>query len=266
MKRTALVLAVFCLPVVIYAGPEPIPSSGKEMKQVAPPVVECPRWSGFYVGGFGGYSYGATNIHPNLDGDWNTDRGERNVIERTAAHDLSTSGAHAGGLIGYNFQFNRLVLGVEATGAYMWLRDSDNTGDFLVESSGLDYSVPSSLKTHYLATFGPRIGYACCRWMPYVTGGLALGDIDFEQSVFERDTGFFHNIARRSDTEVGWFVGGGLEYALTNHLRLRAEYKYADLGSLTAHSVGSAPFQGFTTDPKAELREHNASFALIYGF
>ena len=52
-------LCAFC--ALAYAGPEQY--SGKEMKQVAPVAAECPNWTGFYIGGFGGYKYGVFDAH-----------------------------------------------------------------------------------------------------------------------------------------------------------------------------------------------------------
>jgi outer membrane immunogenic protein len=266
MKRVAFTLSILCsFAGFAAAGPESF--SGKE--QVAPMPAACPNFGGFYVGAAGGYKFMATDIDPNLNGDWfngsSSDPFDKNFIETRVPGDLDTSGAELGGLIGYNFQINNWVFGVEGAGDYLWLRDSKMVGPFTVPTTSNIYRVSESLKTHYLATFGGRLGYAFCRWMPYVTGGLALGDVDFQQTITQRDT-FFHDIGRTDDTEVGWMVGGGLEYALTNHWRIRAQYQYVDLGSVDHHSVGTSPFEGYTADPSVEVREHNASVALIFGF
>lgn len=262
-KLLPTIAALLVSVIALMAGPEPIPS-GKEMKQVVPLPVECPNWSGFYLGGFGGYTHGSTEIDPNLYDLWNA-YPDKGPLEAAAAHDLDLHGALAGGLIGYNWQLHHLVLGLEASGAYSWLRNSSNTGTFLVPATGNTYSIPTSLKTHYLATFGPRIGYSFCRWMPFVTGGLAVGDIDFEQTIIEHNI-VFNDRARSSDTNVGWTVGGGLEYAITNHWRLRGQYGFVDLGSVGTNAIGTAPYQGYNTRPAADLREHNVTAALIYGF
>ena len=105
--------------------------------------------------------------------------------------------------------------------------------------------------------------------MPYVTGGLAVGDLELDQN--QHDVGLpnqFFQGRSESETNVGWFVGGGLEYALTNHWRLRGQYEYVDLGSIDYHStLFNARFiDGFEAHQHAELTEHNASFAIIYGF
>jgi outer membrane immunogenic protein len=280
MKKAAFAFAILCAAVgLASAGPEPLPS-GKEMKEIAPAPPACPNWTGFYVGAFGGYKFAATDVDLDLGGSWNgpspSDPFDKNFIEPTSPHDLDASGAELGGLIGYNYQWNNWVLGLEASGGYLWVRNSDNTGTFTVPATGDEFNVATSFKTHYLVTVAPRVGYAFCRWLPYVTGGLAVGDIDFDQRLTQFDQrglfgAFFHEGGRTSETELGWMVGGGLEYALTDHWRLRGQYQYIDLGCVDFDSAGIEPLApaagaGYTGHHEACLREHNASFAIIYKF
>jgi outer membrane immunogenic protein len=268
MKRATLTFLIFsALCALTYAGPEQY--SGKEMKQVAPvPPPACPSWTGFYIGGFGGYKYDATDIDLNLTGDWISDAPlDKTAIEAHSPGDLNASGAELGGLIGYNYEFqNHLVLGVEGKGGYLWLRKSDASDIFTIVQYNNTYAVQTSLKTHYLATFGPRIGYAFCKWMPYVTGGLAIGDIDFHQDItdFQPRPPSPEN-ARGSDTNVGWMVGAGLQYAITPHWSARLQYEFDDLGSIHLNSVDQT-FPTFTGIHDVSLTEHNASVAIIYGF
>src|SRR4051812_24828122 len=116
MKRFALTLSIlFVFGALAYAGPEPLPS-GKEMKQIAPAPPVCPNWTGFYIGAFGGYKFGATDTDLTLDGTWNAtaiDRADRDAILSEVPDDLDASGAEAGGLIGYNYQWQKWVFGLE---------------------------------------------------------------------------------------------------------------------------------------------------------
>ena len=261
-----MVIIICALSTAIYAGPEALPS-GKEIKEIAPAPPACPSWAGFYVGIAGGYKFAPVDIDLRLIDEWEFFRSEGDIIQSKGSGDfLDTSGAELGGLIGYNFQLNNWVLGLETSGAYLWLRDFEDSGPFLIDFPGFyttDYSVRTAFRTHYNATFGGRIGYALCRWMPYVTGGGAMGDVDFEQRVIQHGPPF-HQGGRHSDTNLGWMIGGGLEYALNNHWRLRLQYQYADLGSEDfEHSTTDPDFFGNT---EIDLREHNVSFGIIYRF
>jgi outer membrane immunogenic protein len=267
MKKIIFTFTVsLALTALSYAGPEAI-SSGKEMKEVAPtPTPGCFDWSGFYVGGFGGYKFSSVNLDLSLAGAWNSLPVGRASVLSDAPDNLDNSGAEAGGLIGYNFQWNCWVLGIEADGGYLWARDSDVTG-FFPNPQILPFQIRTSFKTHYLATFGPRFGYAWGRWLPYVTGGLARGDLQFSQKIGFGPPPVGNDVQRGdvADNNTGWMVGGGLQYALTNHWSIRAQYQFIDLGSTEFDSViHSAPT--FTGHQDAELREHNASFAIMYKF
>ena len=79
-------------------------------------------------------------------------------------------------------------------------------------------------KNNWLGTVRGRVGYAWDRVMPYVTGGLAVGDIEANQLGF----------AGVHDTNVGWTVGGGVEAALAGNWTAKLEYLHVDLGTSTA--------------------------------
>jgi outer membrane immunogenic protein len=266
MKRLTLAIAMCAIfGGLAYAGPEAF--SGKEMKEVAPPPPPPPRfnWSGFYIGGFGGYKYSSVDLNLDLSGEWNGAPGPRDMVESEGSGNLNNSGAELGGLVGYNYQWNCWVLGLEVDGGYLWARDSSNSGIFF-PSQFQPVDVRSSFKTHYLVTVAPRFGYAFGRWLPYVTGGLAVGDLEYAQEIaFPGGGPTDREGASRTNTNPGWMVGGGLQYALSDHWSVRAQYQYIDLGSISFES----DFDGGGIAPAyhhAELREHNASFAIMYKF
>jgi outer membrane immunogenic protein len=262
--------AAFALTLTALAGPESLPS-GKEMKEVAPVAPECAYgWTGFYFGALGGYTFGSIDQHLDLGGTWDSDPANRLPLEAGGSRDLDASGGQLGGFLGYNYQWRRWVFGVEGEGAYLWLRNSSS----VPVTGSASYEMDSSFKTHYLATFGPRIGYSFCRWMPYVTGGVAIGDLDYSQRFINQSLfpiGFFAEGGSSHDTNVGWMVGGGLEYQLTQHWRLRAQYRYVDLGSTSFDSLGVGgvlgfPFLGYTGHHSVDLREHTADFGIGFAF
>jgi outer membrane immunogenic protein len=272
MKKTsALTLTILCvLGAFAYAGPEPY--SGKDMKQVVPVVPECPNWTGFYVGGFAGYKFASADVALDLFGGWdgtdpNRDPFDRDTIEPLGSEDLDTSGFEAGGILGYNYQFNNShwVIGVEASAAYLWVDDATNTGPFSPAGSISTYNnLHTSFEMNYLATVGGRIGYAFCKWLPYVTGGVAFGDIDFHQEIVQGDI-VFNEGGSKHDTEIGWMVGGGLQYSIADHWSVRGQYQFVDLGSVSFDSVGDTDTR-YLGHHEIDVKVHNASVALIYGF
>jgi outer membrane immunogenic protein len=202
------------------------------------------------------------NTDLDLGGEWDLFPADRDLVIAKSPDNLDNDGAELGGLLGYNYQWRCWVLGLEADGGYLWARDSADSGIFS-EPNLLDKHVRTSFKTRYLLTIAPRIGYACGRWLPYVTGGLAVGDLDFSQEIRTPDSDFRQG-GSTDNTNAGWMVGGGLQYALTDHWSIRGQYQYIDLGDVDFSSAGNTvPTTGFH---RAELTEHNVSFAVMYKF
>src|SRR5438094_1828902 len=113
IRLTILFCACAALALTVVAGPEPL-SSGKEMKQVAPaPLPEC-NWTGFYIGLNVGGQFGHAE-DKDLDG-YNSS-GPLDSTGKPWGYDQS--GVIAGGQVGYNYQWNWLVLGIEGEGGYM---------------------------------------------------------------------------------------------------------------------------------------------------
>ena len=91
-----------------------------------------------------------------------------------------------------------------------------------------------------------RIGYAHNRLLLYFTGGLAIANQKFSQTLIQ--TNFapgFVETGSASATKRVPIIGGGLEFALWNGWSLKGEYLNADLGQVSFTSAGSCP-QPFT--------------------
>ena len=264
MRTSTLTVALlFALCTLTYAGSEPLPS-GKESIAVAQAPAACPNWTGFYVGVAGGYKYGLA--HPSIN--VSEDEGEdAKAIEAAGSSNLDASGAELGGLLGYNYQWHNWVFGLEADGAYLWLRNS-NASRFSTPDDplrfGEGYFESTSFKTHYLVTVGPRIGYAFCKWLPYITGGFAFGDIEFNQRIAELDD--FSESHSRSETNVGAFVGAGVQYAISHHWSARLQYEFVYLGSATIDHHFDPSDENLVGTSKLFVRENNVSVALMYQF
>ena len=156
----------------------------------APIYVPVFTWTGFYVGANAGYGWGNTSTN-NLG----------------QVGDLD--GFIGGGQVGYNYQIGQFVLGAEA----------DFQGADLSSGGNI---FGTSVKTEYFGTVRARLGWAIDRWMPYVTGGWAYGNV--KTSI--PSIGFSSD---RTHTG-GYAIGAGLEYAFTNNLVAGVEYLYVDLG------------------------------------
>jgi outer membrane immunogenic protein len=76
-------------------------------------------------------------------------------------------------------------------------------------------------KNDFLATIRGRVGYSFDRFMPYVTGGLAVGNVKASDAFFSKD-----------ETNAGWTVGAGVEFAFAPQWTAKVEYLYVDLGDV----------------------------------
>lgn len=133
-------------------------------------------------------------------------------------------GGFVGGLnAGYSWQLENVVLGIEGDIEFSGLKgDTD-----LIDDAG-DKIGEIEKEIDWLGSLRVRAGYAFDRVLPYVTGGLAVGGA--ELSLHDLD----QKVAENNDTKWGWTVGAGLDYALTDNLTARIEYRYTDLGSIEA--------------------------------
>jgi len=160
----------------------------------APPPVATPAydWSGFYLGINGGGGWGHSTWDANATG-------------------IRTSGGLVGGTAGYNWQLGSAVLGVE--GDIDWANLKGTSTSTLCP-------LGCSTSDSWLGTVRGRAGYAFGGVLPYVTGGLAVGDIRAATPGF----------AGATNTNAGWTVGGGVEFALPGNWSAKAEYLHVDLG------------------------------------
>lgn len=191
MKR-CLYAGLGLLALVSTASAADLPR--QQMPYKAPAYVAAFNWTGFYLGINGGGAWARSN----WDG---------------FGVDANPSGGMIGGTAGYNWQGagSPWVFGLE--GDMDWSSVSGSTA-----CGGLSCQT----KNTYFGTVRGRVGYAVDRIMPYVTGGLAFGNIQ------SNVTGFSGN----STTNAGWTVGGGAEAALAANWSAKLEYLYANLGSV----------------------------------
>lgn len=189
-----------------------IPARGPVYKAPAY-IAPAFNWTGFYIGINGGYGW-ATSTWDGFGAD------------------AKPRGGLVGGTAGYNWQApgSPWVFGIE--GDVDW---SDLRGRF---SNAL--CVGCETRNSWLATVRGRVGYAFDRVLPYVTGGLALGDIQVNPPGF---TG-------TNTTNAGWTVGGGLEVMLTQNWTAKVEYLHVDLGntSCSAAACGLPTNVDFTSE------------------
>lgn len=219
-------------------------------------------WQGFYVGVQGGY--GSSDEHfsgsngsmlssliSNTDlvgmgvGGWNLQLG--GVSERSSGY---------GGFAGYNWQWDDVVLGLEASylhgsfGGTTSAQEGPLVGGPLSDGTFHNVTVVSSdsIGITDMATLRARAAYAYGIFLPYMFGGVALGNANISQSVRVQDnwgTTLNQAIAQcgsgggpicatlAADNTLhnhliyGYTAGLGVDIKLVGGLFMRAEWEYA---------------------------------------
>jgi outer membrane immunogenic protein len=211
--------------------------------RVASVITPVSSWRGLYVGINAGGGFGTTGAR---ETGLPTTGAAAMVASKDFTLDHNASGFVAGGQVGYNMQFNRLVVGIEADidGADIG-GTGQSTGVGVAQRDGANgfptNFVKATEKVDYFGTVRGRIGgLATDSLLIYATGGLAYGRVNH--------SGQFHYatpvdyIVNDSSTQVGWTVGAGVEYMITPRWSVKGEYLYYDLGNHTVTSnTGALP-------------------------
>lgn len=181
----------------MISGLAPTRSSQPVAPPLEPTVVPSTiNWTGAYIGIQFGYTRSASDYSLKLGGEWEMFLDTAEDIEDEGDEEFDEDGFGLGGCAGYNYEFqNHIVIGVGIAGRRLWnLSGTSETGDF--PTSNGDFDVWSSFETTGIFTLGPKIGYAWGRLLPYISGGLALGEIDASQKIFSNQFGDFHEIGK----------------------------------------------------------------------
>ncbi|HXX02917.1 MAG TPA: outer membrane beta-barrel protein [Xanthobacteraceae bacterium] len=198
------------------------PVGGSPIPTKAPVLAAAPiNWTGFYAGGLlgGGVSRAAWS-----DPFGSTPSGLGGTDLAGFGDTTHATGPLGGGQIGADWQTGRWVAGIQADASAADLR-GENTC-----FSGLG-GVNCQHVVDVLATLTGRLGFAWDRSLAYVKGGGAWVDTTY---TVMGDTGLLTlGSASTAADSFGWTVGGGLEYALTNHWTTFMEYDHIGFAGTT---------------------------------
>jgi outer membrane immunogenic protein len=208
------------------------------VKAPAPVPVYVPppfTWTGFYLGGNFGGGWASTTATDNLTG---------------ANLTSNLGGWLGGGQVGFNYQAGNIVWGVEGT--FDWTSLNSTSGVAPTAFGNLQ----ASANTQWVTTLAARLGIAMDRWLVYGKGGA--GWVGNNTTVTNQTTGL---AVSSSNTNSGWLVGGGVEYAFTPNWTAKLEYDYLGLRGWTAGS----PLPGDTVNVKRQINMVMAGINYKFG-
>lgn len=178
-------------------------------------IAPASDWTGFYAGVFGGLTSGPIDFSLVPDG-------APSVLDIS----INAGGALGGAQIGYDVQFDGFVIGAVADIAV-----SNHHAGAEITTPGGSLELETGL--NFIGTVRARAGYAFDDALAYVHGGFAYGQSDVSLSLngTDVDTGI-------DDVDhIGFVVGAGLEYQVTENISFQTEYAYTQFGDETLVSL-----------------------------
>lgn len=180
----------------------------------APTVPAAYNWAGFYIGAYLGASWGFADL---------------TFLDDGATADPRFAGFLGGGEIGYNYQVDKWVFGLE--GDFAW------TNAHGARSCPIGFFANCEINMNWLSTVTGRIGYAYWdRLLIYVKGGAAIAADRAVAACTPNSPSTILLVvgcpaSSDSKTKVGWTAGLGSEFGLTRNVSVKSEIVYFDLGS-----------------------------------
>ena len=192
-----------------------------------PPAYVAPvfTWTGFYLGG-------------NLGGAW----AHRDVTDSLFGVNFNNGNNDGvfigGGQLGFNWQVNYVVLGFEwdIDGA----ANNNNTGTVFIPRVGV---LQLTSNNRWITTLAARFGVTNGYWLFYGKAGAGwVGSGDF--TVTNLTTGTSVTVSN-NNSNSGWLVGAGIEWAFAPNWSAKVEYDFLGLDS-RSFAVPAGFFAGDT--------------------
>lgn len=159
------------------------------------------HWGGFYGGAQGGYSSSTINFSQSAASEigfilrQTTIEQDQQISQWDVLGDRSPTSGSLGGFVGYNVEWEDVILGLElnynrvslsaSTGSSLTRSFTDSTG--LPDGHHYFYTVTvgaeSSLHMTDIATFRARAGWEAGNFLPYAFAGMALGRVNISTAV-----------------------------------------------------------------------------------
>jgi outer membrane immunogenic protein len=197
-------------------------------------------WSGFYLGAVSGGSAGQRSTKYSVAGTpvavsfTNTNGGFRNI----GYHGL------AGAQAGLNWQTGHLVTGFETDFQFTQIVGHTLNSRVNVTAGGVTGTLDSVVDMPLLGTFRGRVGWAANRWLYYVTGGFAYGEVETTSTLSVPVVG---SVTSNSEsTPIGWAAGFGFNTALWDRWDAKLEMTWVNLAAHKDTFAGIGPIGSIT--------------------
>jgi outer membrane immunogenic protein len=227
-------LAAMLVPVAAVAADIP------KKAPAPPPPPPVFSWTGFYLGGDIGGAWSNGHITDTLDGiNVSTNR----------------SGVIGGFEAGYNYQISNFVFGIE--GNFDWTSLGFTGTGVVVPGVG---TLQASANTNWVSTLAGRFGVAFNQVLLY--GKAGGGWVRNTASITNLTTG---GSLSASNTNDGWVVGGGVEWAFNPSWSAKIEYDYVGLNHWGFNGLTLLPGDAFTVTRNIEELKLGLNYRFNWG-
>ena len=229
-------------------------AADNSLKTVA--ASQVPSWSGFYIGGHGGYGENDDPFSLPIAG--------MSPTTSPPVKGLKSNGWVAGGQVGYNWQYAAIVGGFELDASATGIKGNSAPAvvTFLSQTYGDDVRL--------LGTARGRLGLApTSDWLFYATGGLAWERLDQISVLYSVGPGGSFTSTTISPANLfGWVLGAGVEARIAeSNWIARLEYLHHDFGHLrTSNSVINTVPNGNSNSPVGDQTIDIIRAGLSYKF
>jgi outer membrane immunogenic protein len=249
-----------------------------DMPVKAPPMAApvMYNWTGFYIGGHIGGAWADRNGHDRFDGNncfWGEWSGR--VCFDDGGFGRNDGRFIVGGQVGFNYQVNNWVWGVEGQISAVTGNNHDDACGFFTWGSTHDHLFNCDNRGNWVATLAARLGVTFGQtgnWLLYLKGGAAFADSRFGVRLRDDCNWDFCNndfaFNNNNGTRTGWMFGVGLEYGAWGNWSWKLEYNLMDFGHRNIHFDNTVMSCDCTVvrDLDADLRINVVKFGLNYRF
>jgi outer membrane immunogenic protein len=160
------------------------------------------------------------------------------VVNQAGVGVINSSSAIGGINGGYNWQVNNWVFGLGLDFNYLNINSTRNiTALYEVPLPPSAFTINQNVQANWLVTAGPRIGFTVNRLLMYVTGGLAITELKYNNFFSDNIGNHTYVESNVSDIQYGWTLGAGAEFLLTEKWSVKAEYLYVDFPNISSSST-----------------------------
>jgi outer membrane immunogenic protein len=218
-------------------------------------------WNGPYIGVSFGHGFG------NLDGGITVlDPASVPYAHGPLNYSVDAKDNFGGIQLGINRQIGQLVVGIEADVQTSDIAGSSRTSFAPPVIFPFTYSAATSID--WFTTLRARLGLASNDRLIYVTGGLAVGDVNYNATYLITPNSAFAKV-KSNETQSGYVLGAGVEQSFASNWSLKLEYQYINLGDQNAEGklffANGVP-SGETVKTSFDTEIHTVRIGLNYRF